>query len=184
MRTGPTLLLIALSLCGAQQACRRSADEEHLATAVRLRATADSLQRAVDAVDTTAFAGLRDLFEADRAAIEQRFQDTLGTATAALLGNYHRTMSAALPHALEDRAALSLHLDSTRHRLGALEHDVQHALLDGPEEIIALERERAHLARLLDLWTGIEARLAAVRAGHERARPAVDSLLNPAVTTP
>ena len=102
----PASALVALSLCGALQACRRSPDPQQVAAADRLLRRVDSLQRTMDATDTLALTHLEGLFAAERTYIEARFQDTLDAGTATALGNYHRAMAQALPHALDERRRL------------------------------------------------------------------------------
>lgn len=176
--------VLALSLCGAQTACHRSADPERLTAAGLLRRSVDSLQHALDRTDTLTLARMEDLFATERGRLEARFQDTLDAATAAVLGNYHRALAQALPHALADRARLRLHLDSTRARIADLEHDLQHAVMDADEEALAIDRERRDVRGLEQALAAVEARLAAARRDHDRYRPQVDSLLNTPVTPP
>jgi hypothetical protein len=149
-----------------------------VAAADRLLRRVDSLQRAMDVTDTLALTHLEGLFAAERTYIEARFQDTLDAGTATALGNYHRAMAQALPHALDERRRLRRRIDSTRARLAALHHDLQLALMPREEEAAVLDREQRGLAALDTALAAVDARIASARRDHDRHRPAIDSLLN------
>lgn len=150
----------------------------------RLTRQNDSLRSLVQQVDTAALDHMQAIFNSDRNNIEQRFADTLTTAEAETLGNYHRLMAIALPRVLHDRDVLHATLDSTGTRLWQLHHDVEHALHKAEEESRHVAQEQARALRLKQATTDLLARVEVVQRDHAHYRPAAERLLHRTAPTP
>jgi hypothetical protein len=173
----PAWALLALSLSGTLHACRRAPHREHLDRVGQLLRNTDSLSAVVRAMDTTAFVHMAALFSSDRNSIEACFLDTLPPHDAEVLGNYHRVMDHVLPATLRDRERLLLLMDSTRQRLGHLEHDLEHAALSTEEEAQGLAVEQAKVDELGHNIALLAQRFGSVQRDHDRYRSAADSIL-------
>ncbi len=170
---------LALVTVGMLPACTHQASQEELAAVERMIQATDSMRSELLRDDSNALHHMESLFRVERPAILARFGDTLLPHEAAVLGNYHRAMTERLPQLLAERHAEQIRLDSASARLHALQHDLEHGLLERDQRTRALAMEQ----RWNDLLRQETVHLKQATDGLIRERrswrSAIDSLLHP-----
>lgn len=178
--SGPVLTTLVL-LIGLLPSCGRP-DPARLAEVDRLLGTCDSLGTVVNGIDADAYRRMDSIFGTQRAWFDERFRDTLDTASARILGNYHRAMNGPLQELLEAHTTLMAGIDSSSTRLGRLKHDLSQALLEEGAATAALQAEHDHLQQWRTNADVLLQGLPVIDATWDQYHAAVDSMITPTDT--
>lgn len=179
MMRSPLAAGLAMLAWGCIPACTRPADPADLAVVERLIRSNEQMQQELNRMDAETLHHMSSLFEAERPAIERRFQDTLLPREAEVLGNYYRAMGEQLPRLLDSRNRQHQRLDSMAQRLLALRHDLEQGIMRRKQREQALAMEQQWDALLRSELDTLAVHTRTLVDQRRTLRAAIDPMLHP-----